>query len=90
MTPGGARVVYFDKSGRDPDRPVRRRVPDDVPGLDEAKIRYILEVADEYPRLTAAEVYTEIHKVRHDITIDMVRTTLDSRSRTSLRRRFGL
>ena len=83
-------MVYFDKSGRDPDRPVRRRVQS-VPGLDEAKIRYILEVADEHPRFTPAEVYAEIHdgRGRHDITKDMVRTALAGRSRTSVWRRFG-
>jgi hypothetical protein len=83
-------VVYFDKSGHGVHRPVRRRVPDSVPGLDEAKINYILEVARKFFKPTPAQVYAEIHKKRHDITKEMVRTALEERSRTSLRRRFGL
>jgi hypothetical protein len=83
-------VVYFDKSGRGVHRPVRRRVPDAVPGLDDAKIRYILEVADKFSKPTPTQVYAKIHEKRHDITKEMVRTALAGRSRTSLRRRFGL
>jgi hypothetical protein len=81
---GGARVVYFDKSGRRIRRPVRRRRSPADPGLDDAKTRYILQVADDYPRFTPDEVYAEIYygRGRHDISKAMVRKVLAKRRRT--------
>jgi hypothetical protein len=88
---GGARVAYFDKSGRRVRRPVRRRTPPADPELDDAKTRYILQVAADYPRFTPDEVYAEIYygRRRHDITKAMVRQTLTGRRRTFAWWRFG-
>jgi hypothetical protein len=88
---GGARVVYYDKSDRSVRRSLRRRAAEPDPGLDDAKVRYILEVAAENPRFTAEEVYATIYHTRgrHDITKAMVRQTLEGRRRTSARRGFG-
>lgn len=64
-----ARVVYFDNSGRRIRRPVRRRTPPTYNGPDDAKTRYIRQVADENPRFTPDAVYAEIYygRRRHDI-----------------------
>jgi hypothetical protein len=86
------RVVYFDKSAIPVRRPVRRRRQPADPGLDDAKTRYILEIAAANPRFTPEEVYYAIYYVRgrHDITKAMVRSTLAVRSPTSTwRRLFG-
>jgi hypothetical protein len=82
---GGARVVYFDKSGRPVRRPVRRGTPSADPDLDDAKTRYILEVAADCPtKFTPDEVYAQIYygRGRHDITKAMVRHVLAGRRRT--------
>lgn len=85
-------MVYYDKSDDSIGRPLRRRAQEPEAGLDEEKVRYILEVADEFPRFTPDEVYATIHheRRRYDITIGMVRLTLDGRSRSSVQRGFGL
>jgi hypothetical protein len=77
-------VVYPDKSGRRVRRPVRRRTPPADPGNDDAKTRYILQVAATYPKFTPEEVYAEIYygRRRHDITKAMVRRVLAGRRRT--------
>ena len=84
-------MVYWDKSGRRVRRPVRRRTPTADPGLDDAKTRYILQVATDHPKFTPEEVYAEIYygRGRHDITKAMVSKTLAGRRRTSARWRFG-
>ena len=76
-------MVYFDKSGRRIRRPVRRRTPPEDSGLDDAKTRYILQVAADNPRFTPDEVYAEIYygRGRHDITKAMVRQVLAERRR---------
>ncbi|MEU5260611.1 hypothetical protein [Amycolatopsis sp. NPDC021455] len=83
-------MVYFENSGDGPDRPPRRRGSAPDPGLDDAKVRYILEVAAEHPRFTPEEVYATIYydRGRHDITKAMVRQTLDGRRRTFAWRGF--
>jgi hypothetical protein len=84
-------MVYFDKSGRRIRRPLQRRTPPADPELDEAKTRYILQVAAAYPKFTPEEVYAEIRygQGRHDITKTMVRHVLAKRRRTSSRWPFG-
>lgn len=84
-------MVYFDKSGRRVRRPVRRRTATAEPGQDDAKTRYILQIAAEYPNFTPEEVYAAIYygRRRHDITKAMVRTVLAERRRTFSLRRFG-
>ncbi len=81
---GGARVVYFDNSGRRVRRPVRRRTQPADPKNDDAKTRYILEVAAAHPKLTPEEVYAEIYygRRRHDIAKALVRKVLAERRRT--------
>ncbi|MFE9107886.1 hypothetical protein [Actinomadura geliboluensis] len=83
-------MVYSDKPGRRIFRPPRRRVPPADAAPNDAKVRYILEVAAEYPKATPAEIYTVIRQVkgRHDITKAMVRRVLRFR-RTPSQRRFG-
>jgi hypothetical protein len=78
------RVVYFDKPDRRIRRPIRRRTAPADPGLDDAKTRYVLEVAAECPRFTPDEVYAEIYygRHRHDIPKAMVRRILAKRRRT--------
>jgi len=77
-------VVYPDKPGRRIRRPLRRRSPPAVTEVDDAKTRYVLEVAAEHPRFTPEEVHAEIRYGRHrnDITKAMVRHILDQRRRT--------
>lgn len=77
-------MVYFDKSGRRIRRPLQRRTPPADSNLDDAKTRYILQVAADNPRFTPEEVYAEIHygRNRHDITKAMVRHVLAKRRRT--------
>jgi hypothetical protein len=71
-------VVYFDKSARRIHRPLQRRTPPADAGPDDAKTRYILEVAAENPKFTPDEVYAEIYygRGRHDIPKRMVRKVL--------------
>ncbi len=71
-------MVYSDNSGRRIRRPVRRRTPPTDSGLDDAKTRYIRQVAAENPRFTPDEVHAEIYygRHRHDIPKDMVRRVL--------------
>ncbi|MGW7518705.1 hypothetical protein ACWGJ2_24270 [Streptomyces sp. NPDC054796] len=80
---GEVRVVYFDNSGRRIRRPLRRRIPPAGDGLDNAKTRYIRQVAAEYPRFTPDEVYAVIYyrRRRHDIPRHMVRKVLGKRRR---------
>jgi len=84
-------VVYFDRSGPRIRRPVRRSTPPADPGLDDAKTRYIHQVATEHPKFTPDEVYAEIYhgRRRHDITKAMVHQTLARPHRTSAWRRSG-
>ncbi|WP_157441213.1 hypothetical protein [Actinoplanes awajinensis] len=79
---GGFCVSYSDKSGRRPRRPLKRRAAPKTSGLDDAKIRYILQIAEANPKFTADEVYAEIYYVRHrhDITKAVVRTVLAGRT----------
>jgi hypothetical protein len=78
---GEARVVYFDDSGNRIYRRVRRRTPPADSGADDAKTRYIRQVAEDNPRSTPDEVYAEIYYVRrrHDIPRAMVRRVLAKR-----------
>ena len=84
-------MVYFDKSGRRVRRPVRRRTPSADSGLDDAKTRYILQVAADNSNFTPDEVYAEIYygRRRHDITKAMVRKALAGRRRTFSMWLFG-
>ncbi|MEV7192255.1 hypothetical protein AB0N81_10665 [Streptomyces sp. NPDC093510] len=84
-------MVYFDNSGPRIRRSLRRRSPQDDSELDPAKTRYILNVAEEYPRFTPEEVYAEIYygRRRHDIPKEMVRRVLVNRRRNLLPRLFG-
>ncbi|WP_432198902.1 hypothetical protein [Streptomyces sp. bgisy027] len=80
-------MVYFDNSGRRIHRRVRRRTPPADSGIDDAKTRYIRQVAAENPRFTPDEVYAEIYygRGRHDIPKHMVRRVLGKpRSKLSL------
>ncbi|MCX4857504.1 hypothetical protein [Streptomyces canus] len=71
-------MVYSDNSGRRIHRPVRRRTPPAYSGPDDAKTRYIRQVAEENPRFTPDEVHAEIYygRGRHDIPKDLVRAVL--------------
>lgn len=71
-------MVYSDNSGRRIRRRVKRRTPPANSGLDDAKTRYIRQVAAENPRFTPDEVHAEIYygRGRHDIPKDMVRRVL--------------
>ncbi|HEX5407981.1 MAG TPA: hypothetical protein VFX16_37430 [Pseudonocardiaceae bacterium] len=84
-------MVYFDKSGRRIRRPVRRRAASAEPGQDDAKTRYILQIAAEYPKFTPEEVHHAIyyHRRRHDISKAMVRAVLTGRRRTFSLQKFG-
>ncbi|MFD9949938.1 hypothetical protein ACFWYW_20320 [Nonomuraea sp. NPDC059023] len=77
-------MVYFDKSGRRIRRPLERRIPRADSNPDEAKARYIRDVAAQHPKFTPEEVYVEIRYVRrrNDITKDLVRRVLGRRRRT--------
>ncbi|MEU8179085.1 hypothetical protein AB0C14_40025 [Microbispora hainanensis] len=77
-------MVYFDKSGRRIRRPIERRTPPEDIDLDDAKVRYILEVAAKHPKFTPEEVYAEIRygRRRNDITKDLVRRVLAKRPRS--------
>lgn len=84
------RVVYSDKPGRPRYRHPERPAPKADTDLDDAKTRYIREVADEHPGFTPEEVHAQIrYRGRHDITKDMVRRVLATRRRTSSRWRLG-
>ncbi|MCF2126076.1 hypothetical protein L1I79_06425 [Strepomyces sp. STD 3.1] len=71
-------MVYSDNSGRRIRRRVKRRSQPAGSKPDEAKTRYIRQVAEENPRFTPEEVYAVIyyHRGRHDISKDMVRKVL--------------
>ncbi|WP_145968852.1 hypothetical protein [Streptomyces hyaluromycini] len=71
-------MVYFDDSGNRIYRRIRRRIPPAEGGPDDAKTRYIRQVAEDNPGSTPDEVYAEIYYVRrrHDIPRDMVRKVL--------------
>ncbi|MFI6441109.1 hypothetical protein [Streptomyces sp. NPDC050759] len=71
-------MVYSDDSGRRIRRRVKRRAPSADSGIDEAKARYIRQVAAENPRFTPDEVHAKIYydRGRHDISKDMVRKVL--------------
>lgn len=71
-------MIYPDKPGRRIYRPVRRRTPQKPSSLDDAKTRYILDVAAKHPRFTPEEVRFVIRygRRRHDITKAMVRYVL--------------
>jgi deoxyadenosine/deoxycytidine kinase len=75
---GEARVVYSDNSGRRIRRRVKRRRQPAGSKPDEAKTRYIRQVAEQYPRFTPEEVHAVIYYNlgRHDISKDMVRKVL--------------
>jgi hypothetical protein len=77
-------VVYFDKSGRRIRRRLERSTPRADTDLDDAKTRYILEVAAKHPRFTPEEVYAEIRygRRRNDIPKDLVRRVLTRRRRS--------
>lgn len=71
-------MVYSDNSGRRIRRRVKRRGQPADGRPDEAKTRYIRQIAEEYPRFTPEEVYQYIYysRGRHDISKDMVRSVL--------------
>jgi hypothetical protein len=71
-------MVYSDIDGRRFHRPVRRRTPLAYSGPDDAKTRYIRQVAEANPHFTPDEVHAEIHygRGRSDISVDMVRSVL--------------
>ncbi|MET7479004.1 hypothetical protein ABZT17_32225 [Streptomyces sp. NPDC005648] len=71
-------MVYSDNSGRRIRRRVKRRRQPAGSHPDEAKARYIRQVAEENPGATPEEVHAEIYYVRgrHDISKDMVRRVL--------------
>ncbi|MEU1305793.1 hypothetical protein [Streptomyces shenzhenensis] len=71
-------MVYSDNSGRRIRRRVKRRRQPAGSKPDEAKTRYIRQVAEENPRFTPEEVHAEIYynRGRHDISKDMVRKVL--------------
>lgn len=77
-------MVYSDKPGRRIYRAIQRRTPQADTDLDDAKTRYILEVAAEHPGFTPEEVHAEIRygRRRNDITKAMVRHVLAQRRRT--------
>ncbi|MEU5796998.1 hypothetical protein ABZ800_26230 [Streptomyces sp. NPDC047813] len=71
-------MVYSDNSGRRIRRRVKRRRQPAGSKPDEAKTRYIRQIAEENPRFTPEEVYQYIYynRGRHDISKDMVRRVL--------------
>ncbi|MCZ1003021.1 hypothetical protein O1M63_41630 [Streptomyces mirabilis] len=71
-------MVYSDNSGRRIRRRVKRRRQPAGSNPDEAKTRYIRQVAEENPRFTPEEVHAEIYynRGRHDISKNMVRNVL--------------
>ncbi|MEU5662712.1 hypothetical protein [Streptomyces longwoodensis] len=71
-------MVYSDNSGRRIRRRVKRRRQPAGGKPDEAKTRYIRQVAEDNPRFTPEEVHAEIYynRGRHDISKDMVRRVL--------------
>ncbi|TDD97691.1 hypothetical protein [Actinomadura rubrisoli] len=71
-------MTYSDKRERSVRRPLQRSTSPAPADLDDAKTRFILEVAAKHPRFTPEEVYAEIRygQRRSDITTDMARHVL--------------
>ncbi|MET7352314.1 MULTISPECIES: hypothetical protein [Streptomyces] len=84
-------MVYSDNPGRRIRRRVRRRRQPADSNPDEAKTRYIREVAEANPRFTAEEIHAEIYynRGRHDISKDMVRKVIDGPRPAQPLWRFG-
>lgn len=72
--------MYSDNPGPRIRRAVKRPRPPAESTPDDAKARYIRQVAAENPRFTPDEVHAVIYhgRGRHDISKDMVRRVLDT------------
>jgi hypothetical protein len=74
----GLIMAYPDRPGGRIRRALRRRTSPAVTEVDDAKTRYIREVAAKHPRFTPEEVHAEIHygRRRRDVTKAMARHVL--------------